>query len=129
VYQRRERTSTLEFVKAFLSWMGNFGVPKTLRSSIHKHGASTQRIVKYQRIVVLAFHPQENSMAERRMKEILTPLRSLVHDYRIKEHWSHHLTQLMAQLVRSSRIFGDVYDRFQLDYGFTRGKTKILKIV
>ena len=26
------RTSTLEFVKAFLSWVGIFGVPKTLRS-------------------------------------------------------------------------------------------------
>ena len=48
-------------------------------------------ILKYQHIIVVPYHPQENSMAERRMKKVLTHLRALVYEFRIKEHWSHYL--------------------------------------
>jgi len=84
-------TSTLEFVKAFLSWVGIFGVPKTPRSDGGSQFTSNMTqalkdILKYQRIVVVPYHPQENSMAERRMKEVLTHHRALVYENRIKEH-------------------------------------------
>ena len=40
-------TSTREFVKAFLSWVGIFGVPKTLRSDRGlQYGPSTQGYIK-----------------------------------------------------------------------------------
>jgi len=62
-------TLSLEFVKAFLSWVGIFGTPKYLRSD----GGSSQftsnkaqaikAMLKYHHIVV-SYHPQANSMAE-----------------------------------------------------------------
>ena len=62
-------SSTLEFVKMFLSWVGIFGAEnsqKRWRVSIHVlHSASTQGTLKYHHIVVVAYHPQANSMAER----------------------------------------------------------------
>ena len=62
-------TSTRDFVKAFLSWVGIFGVPKTLRSDGGSQFTSNMAqalkdLLKYQHIVVIPYHPQANSMAE-----------------------------------------------------------------
>ena len=118
-------TSTLEFEKAFLSWVGIFGVPKTLRSDGGSQSTSNmvralKDILKYQHIIVVLYHPQANSMAERRMKEVLTHLRALVYEYRIKEHWGHYLPFIQRIInytidgsigTQSARvIFGDMID-------------------
>ena len=63
--------STLEFVRAFLSWIGNFGVPKVLRSDGRSQLSSDvaerlQILLKYQYIIVFSYHSQANSIAERR---------------------------------------------------------------
>ena len=86
--------STLEFVKAFLSWVGIFGVPKVLRSNEGSQFSSymvgrLKILLKYQHIIVVPYHPQakgvrglRHSMVERRMKEVGTHLRALVYEYR-----------------------------------------------
>jgi len=84
-------TSTLEFIKPFLSCVDIVGVPRPLRSDggyqcTSNMVQSLKDIIKYQHIVVVPYHPQANSMAERRMKEVLTHLRAQVYEYRIKEH-------------------------------------------
>jgi hypothetical protein len=77
-------------------------------------------LLKYQHIVVVPYHPQANSMAERRMKEVLTHLRALVYEYRIKDHWSHYLP-LVQRIINytidgsigtqpARVIFGDMID-------------------
>ena len=102
-----------------------FGVPKTLRSDGGSQFTSNMAeaikdMLKYQHIVVVPYHPQANSMAERRMKEVLKHLRALVYEYRIKEHWSHYLP-LVQRIINytidgsietqpARVIFGDMID-------------------
>ena len=58
-------------------------------------------------------------MAERRMKEVLTHLRALVYEFRIKDNWSHYLplVQRIMNYIDGSIgtqparvIFGDMVD-------------------
>ena len=77
-------------------------------------------IFKYQHIIKVPYHPQANSTAERRTKEVLTNLRALVHEYRIKEHWIRYLPlvqRIINYTIDSSIgtqqarvIFGDMID-------------------
>ena len=60
-------------------------------------------ILKYQHIIVV---PQANSMAERRMKEVLTHLRAPVYENRVKEHWSHYLP--LVQRIINYTIDGSI---------------------
>ena len=48
-------------------------------------------LFKYQHIIVVAYHPRANSMAECRMREVGAHLRSLVYVYRINSEWIHYL--------------------------------------
>jgi len=85
--------------------------PKILRSDGGSRFTSNtaqvlKDISKYQNIVVVPCHPQANSMAERRMKEVLTHLRALVYEYRIKEHWSHYLP--LVQRIINCTIDGSI---------------------
>ena len=78
-----KNTSTLEFVKAFLSWVGIVGVPKILRSDGESQFSSDMaERLKYQHLIIVPYYPQGNSMAERRMKEVEAHLRALVYEYR-----------------------------------------------
>ena len=45
-------------------------------------------------------------MAERRMKEVLTHLRALVYEYRIKEYWSQYLP--LVQRIINYTIEGSI---------------------
>ena len=63
-----KNTSTLEFVKDFLSWVGIFGVPKILRSDGGSQFSSDMAerlkfLLKYQHLIIVPYHPQGNSMA------------------------------------------------------------------
>ena len=59
-------------------------------------------LLKYQHIVVVPYHPQANSMAERRMKEVLTHL----YEFRIKDNWSHYLP--LVQRIMNYTIDGSI---------------------
>ena len=63
-------------------------------------------IFKYHHIVVVANHSQENSMAERRMKEVLTILQALVYEKRIKENLSHNLP--LVQIIINYTVDGSI---------------------
>jgi len=93
-----KNTLTLEFVKAFLSWVEIFEDPqKRWRIAI----------LKYQHLIIVHYHPQGNSMAERRMKEVGAHLRALVYENRNKSEWSHYLP-----LVQ--RILNHTVDQLEL---------------
>ena len=87
--------STLEFVKAFLSWVGILSVPKVLRSDVGSQFSDMAErlkiLLKYQHIIVVSYHPQANWMAEHRIKEVGVHLRALVYEYLIKSEWSDYL--------------------------------------
>jgi hypothetical protein len=70
-----ENTSTLEFVKAFLSWVGIFGVPKILRSDGGSQFSSDMAerlkyLLKYQHLIIVPYHPQGNSVGWRKLERI-----------------------------------------------------------
>ena len=107
----------------FLSWIGIFGVPKILRSDTQFALDMAERLkylLKYQHLIIVPYHPQGNSMAERRMKEVVAHIRALVYEYRIKSEWSHYLPlvqRILNYTVDGSigsqperMIFGDMVD-------------------
>ena len=88
VYPARSTTSK-EFVHALLQWVSIFGVPK----EIHTNGGSQfssqlssdlASLLGYNHLVIVAYHPQANVLVERRNKELLNHLRSLVYEKRIR---------------------------------------------
>jgi len=54
--------------------------------------------------VVIPYHPQANSLAERRMKEIMVHLRALVYKKRIKIEWSHFFP--LVQIILNCSVEG-----------------------
>ena len=70
----------------------------------------------YQHIVVVAHHPQANSLTERRIKEVLTHLRALVYEFIIKEDWSRYLP-LVQRIINYSRttVITSLYSEKTLD--------------
>ena len=77
-------------------------------------------LLKYEHLIIVPYHPQGNSMAERRMNEVGAHLRALVYEYRIKSEWSHYLPLVQRILnytvdgsigTQQGRvIFGDMVD-------------------
>ena len=55
-------------------------------------------LLKYQYLIIVPYHPQGNSMVERRMKEVGELRRGLVYEYRIKSEWSHYLPLVLRML-------------------------------
>jgi len=91
--------------------VGIFGVPKTLRRDGRSQFTSNMAqalkdILKYQHIVVVAYYPQKNSMAEWHMKAVLTHLRTLVYENRIKDNWSHYFP--LVQRIINYTIGGSI---------------------
>jgi hypothetical protein len=104
-------TSTRDFVSALLKWIGIFGLPKKIRSDggsqFTSNLAQELRIVLgFDHLVVIPYHPQANSLVERRMKEIMIHLRALVYEKRIKSEWSHFLP--LVQRILNYSVDGSI---------------------
>ena len=69
------------------SWVGIFGL-----SEVMEDPSSHPTCQRHLRVSAHHRGTQANSMAVRRMNEVLTHLRALVYEHRIKERWSHYLT-------------------------------------
>jgi transposase InsO family protein len=109
-------TSTRDFVSALLKWIGIFGLPKKIRSDggsqFTSNLAQELRIVLgFDHLVVIPYHPQANSLVERRMKEIMIHLRALIYEKRIKSEWSHFLP--LVQRIMNYSVEGSVLSRLE----------------
>jgi Integrase zinc binding domain len=74
LYPSRSTTSE-EFSRALLQWVCVFGVPKEIRTdggtqANSKLAVDLQTLLNYEQLTVVAYHPQANGLAERRMKEV-----------------------------------------------------------
>ena len=89
-------------LRAFLSWIDIFGVPKVLKSDggsqfSSNMGDTLKYLLKYEHLVVVPYHPQGISMAERRIEggiscmSVGAHLIALVYEHRLKSEWSHYL--------------------------------------
>ena len=63
-------------------------------------------LLKYEHLIIVPYHPQGNSMAERRMKEVGAHLRALVYEHRIKAEWSHYLP--LVQRILNYTVDGSI---------------------
>jgi hypothetical protein len=78
-------------------WISIFGVPEVIRTdggSQFNNGMVEEfgKMMNYQHRICVAYHPQTNGLAERRMAEVMKHLRALVFTNRIKEVWSRYLS-------------------------------------
>jgi Integrase zinc binding domain/Integrase core domain len=83
------RTTSEEFVRALLQWVGVFGIPEEIRTDggsqfNSKLATDFKSLLKYEHLVVFAYRPQANGIAERRMTEVMKHIRALVYENRIK---------------------------------------------
>ena len=89
-----QNTTSKEFVRALTQWVSIFGIPKEIRSDGGSQFTSQLladlcSLLHYHYLLVVAYHPQANGVVERRNKEHLNHLRSLVYEKRIRDVWSY----------------------------------------
>jgi hypothetical protein len=106
-----KNTTSEEFVRALLQWVGVFGIPHEIRTDggsqfNSKLAADFKSLLRYDHLVVVAYRPQANGIAERRMAEVMKHLRALVIDTRIKEVWSQSLP--LVQRIINYSIDGSI---------------------
>jgi len=95
LYPARNTTSK-EFIAARLPWVSIFGVSKEIRTDegspfTSQLSSDLPSLLGYNHLVVVAYHPQAKGLVERRNKELLNHLRSLVYEKRIRDLWSYQL--------------------------------------
>ena len=109
-----QNTTSKEFVRALLQWVSIFGVPREIRTDGGSQFTSQLSsdlcpLSGYHHLVVVAYHPQENDLVERRNKQLLNHLRSwcMKSEFEMFGAIISHLfkefliTLLMDQLVRN----------------------------
>jgi hypothetical protein len=104
-------TTAKECVQALLQWIAIFGVPNDIRTDggtqFNNHMmAQFKAMMNYHHLVVVAYHPEANGLAERRMKEVVKHLKALVFEKRIKEQWSQFLP--LVQRIMNYSIDGSI---------------------
>ena len=110
LYPARNTTSK-EFVHALLQWVSIFGVPKEIRTDGGSQFSSQlssdlASLLGYDHLVIVAYRPQANGLVERRNKELLNHLRSLVYEKRIRDNWSYYLP--LVQRILNYIIDGSI---------------------
>ena len=63
-------------------------------------------LLNYQHLIIVTYHPQGNSMAERRVKEVGAHLQALVYEYRINVELSHYLP--LVQKILNYTVDGSI---------------------
>ena len=66
--------------------MSIFGVPEEIRSDCGsqfalKSATDLASLLRFKHLVVVAYHPQANGIAERRIKDLMNHLRALVFEF------------------------------------------------
>jgi hypothetical protein len=104
-------TTSEEFAMALVQWVALFGVPLQVRTDggsqfNSKLSLDLRNLLNYHHLTVVAYHPQANALAERRMAEVMKHLRALVYEKRIKERWSRYLP--LVQRIINYSIDGSI---------------------
>ena len=86
-------TTAIEFVFAMVKHMGTFGIPKSIRTDGGTQFTASvceelSKLLKYEQLVIVPYHPQANGLIERRNAEIMKHLRILVFN---RDSWSNVL--------------------------------------
>jgi cleavage and polyadenylation specificity factor subunit 1 len=110
LYPSRSTTSE-EYAQALIQWVAIFGVPYQVRSDgatqfNSKLSTDLKSLLNYQHLTVVAYHPQANGLAERRMAEVKKHLLALVYEKRIKERWSRYLP--LVQRILNYTVDGSI---------------------
>jgi putative transposase len=89
-------TQAMEYVMSLIKHIGLFGVPKKIRTDGGTQFTATvcqelSKMLKYEHLVIVPYHPQANGIIERRNAEVMKHLRALVYSRNIKEERSQVL--------------------------------------
>jgi len=89
-------TQAMEYVMALLKHVGIFGVPKKVRTDGGTQFTANvceelSKMLKYEHLVIVPYHPQANGIIERRNAEVMKHLRALVYSRGIQNEWSKGL--------------------------------------
>jgi hypothetical protein len=123
-------TTALSYVQALLHFVGFFGVMRTLRTDGGTQFTATickdlSRLLRFDHLVVVPYHPEGNGLVERCNNEIMKHLRAIVLDSHVLKDWSLYLP-LVQKVINFSFhssigtypakiLFGDMIpDRFPL---------------
>jgi hypothetical protein len=98
-------------VQALLPWISIFGVPKSIRtdggSQFHNQLMEEfGSMMNFHHTIVVAYYPEANGLAERRMKEVVKHLKALVFEQRVKDRWNQFLP--LAQRIINYSIDGSI---------------------
>jgi hypothetical protein len=130
LYPSRSTTSD-EFATMGVRIWGAQANPDRWRDPVQfqAHSGSTNNLLNFEQLTVVAYHPQANGLAERRMKEVMKHLRAQVYEKRIKEIWSQYLP--LVQRIINYSVDGSIgtmpacylggFGRFRFGNGFTSG--------
>jgi hypothetical protein len=91
--------------------MSIFGVPRFIRtdggSQFSNHLTEEfSAMMNFQHRVIVAYHPEANGLAERRMKEVVKHLKALVFEKRVKDVWSQYLP--LVQRIMNYSVDGSI---------------------
>ena len=118
-------TDALSYVNGLIRHIGVFGVMKSIRSDggtqFTAHICSElSKLLKYEHLVIVPYHPQANGLVERRNAEVLKHLRAIVMSRNVNNYWSDYLplVQRIMNYTEDSSIgtypaniiFGDMLD-------------------
>jgi len=89
-------TTALEFVRGLLVHVGIFGIPESIRTDGGTQFTASvcselSKLLKYDHLVIVPYHPQANGIIERRNAEVLKHLRILVAERDLAHEWSRIL--------------------------------------
>ena len=116
-------TTALEYVNAIIKHIGIFGIPKSIRTDGGTQFTASvceelSRLLKFDHLVIVPYHPQANGMIERRNAEVMKHLRILVFNRDVGDTWSNilPLVQRILNFTRdgsvnvapSQIVFGDM---------------------
>jgi hypothetical protein len=99
-------TGSVCYIDSILNHIGVFGIPKVIRTDggtqfTAKICEELSKILKFQHLVIVPYHPQANGLVERRNAEVMKHLRALVLSRGIQDNWSRFLP-LVQRIVNFS---------------------------
>jgi hypothetical protein len=106
-----QSTESKEYVVSLVKHIGFFGVPKHLRTDGGTQFTANicselSKMLKFDHLVIVPYHPQANGLIERRNAEIMKHLRALVLSRDIRDEWSKVLpsVQRILNFTKDSSI-------------------------
>jgi hypothetical protein len=112
-------TSAMEYVHSMIKHIGNFGIPKFIRTDggtqfTAEVSQELAKMFKFEHLVIVPYHPEANGIVERKNAEIMKHLRAMVYARGIKGEWSNYLPLIQRLL------------NFTVDFSIGESPAKVL---